>query len=258
MPRHRTRGADGQHRRFRRPNNASIGRERHMAKQRISYVPLEKMDAEDARGNGALPARRDAAAGKLGRPRPRAGVLLVLRRFLEQHLPQRRARPRHQGAVPALRVALGAVRILRQPALGEVDLQRRADRGARAWTCSTSRSRPSYNDRQKAALAYAEAITWHLNTDDAFWDRMHRNFSEPELVELGCMIGLDAGPAELAAAAQHRAPPGAGRHRRVDGARLRGQGQTQGVQVVCGLLGKAEIGRHHARCMTQLLLKLDT
>src|SRR5262247_3603581 len=50
-----------------------------------------------------------------------------------------------------------------------------------------------YSDRQKAALAYAEAITWHLNTDDAFWDRMHRSFSEPELVELGCMIGLTLG-----------------------------------------------------------------
>ena len=51
----------------------------------------------------------------------------------------------------------------------------------------------SYNERQKAALAYAEAIAWHLNTDDAFWDRMHRHFSEPELVELGCMIGLTLG-----------------------------------------------------------------
>ena len=50
-----------------------------------------------------------------------------------------------------------------------------------------------YNERQKAALAYAEAIAWHLNTDDAFWDRMHKNFSEPELVELGCMIGLTLG-----------------------------------------------------------------
>jgi hypothetical protein len=49
------------------------------------------------------------------------------------------------------------------------------------------------NERQKAALAYAEAIVWHLNTDDAFWDRMHREFSEPELVELGCMIGLTLG-----------------------------------------------------------------
>jgi len=50
-----------------------------------------------------------------------------------------------------------------------------------------------YTERQKAALAYAEAITWHLGTDDAFWDRMHRNFTEPELVELGCMIGLTLG-----------------------------------------------------------------
>jgi alkylhydroperoxidase family enzyme len=50
-----------------------------------------------------------------------------------------------------------------------------------------------YDERQKAALAYAEAIAWHLNTDDAFWERLHRNFSEPELVELGCMVGLTLG-----------------------------------------------------------------
>lgn len=52
---------------------------------------------------------------------------------------------------------------------------------------------PLYDDRQKAALAYAEAITWHLDTDDAFWERLHSHFSEPELVELGCMIGLTLG-----------------------------------------------------------------
>src|SRR5215475_14170907 len=50
-----------------------------------------------------------------------------------------------------------------------------------------------YSELQKAALAYAEAIAWHLDTDDAFWERMHRHFSEPELVELGCMIGLTLG-----------------------------------------------------------------
>ena len=50
-----------------------------------------------------------------------------------------------------------------------------------------------YNERQKAALAYAEAIAWHLETDDAFWERLHQHFSEPELVELGCMIGLTLG-----------------------------------------------------------------
>jgi len=50
-----------------------------------------------------------------------------------------------------------------------------------------------YDDRQKAALAYAEAIAWHLDTDDAFWARLRSHFSEPELVELGCMIGLTLG-----------------------------------------------------------------
>ena len=50
-----------------------------------------------------------------------------------------------------------------------------------------------YDERQKAALAYAEAIAWHLNTDDTFWNRLHKHFSEPELVELGCMIGLTLG-----------------------------------------------------------------
>src|SRR5216110_497903 len=50
-----------------------------------------------------------------------------------------------------------------------------------------------YSGRQKAALAYAEAITWRLATDDAFWERMHRHFSEPELVELGCFIALTMG-----------------------------------------------------------------
>ncbi len=50
-----------------------------------------------------------------------------------------------------------------------------------------------YDERQKAALAYAEAIAWHLETDDAFWERMHAHFTEPELVELGCAIGLTLG-----------------------------------------------------------------
>jgi len=50
-----------------------------------------------------------------------------------------------------------------------------------------------YDERQKAALAYAEAITWHLATDDAFWERLYEHFSESELVELGCFIALTMG-----------------------------------------------------------------
>lgn len=50
-----------------------------------------------------------------------------------------------------------------------------------------------YSDKQKAALAYAEAITWDLPTDDAFWTRLHSHFSEPELVEIGYFIALTMG-----------------------------------------------------------------
>ena len=50
-----------------------------------------------------------------------------------------------------------------------------------------------YDERQKAALAYAEAITWDLSVDDKFWARLHRHFSEPELVEIGYFIALTMG-----------------------------------------------------------------
>ena len=50
-----------------------------------------------------------------------------------------------------------------------------------------------YDDRQKAALAYTEAIVWRLETDDAFWERVHAHFTEPELVELGCFVALTFG-----------------------------------------------------------------
>ncbi len=51
----------------------------------------------------------------------------------------------------------------------------------------------NYDERQKAALAYTEAITWGLETDDVLWARLHANFSEPELVELGFFIALTMG-----------------------------------------------------------------
>jgi alkylhydroperoxidase family enzyme len=50
-----------------------------------------------------------------------------------------------------------------------------------------------YDERQKAALSYAEAITWDLPVDDAFWARLHEHFSEPELVEIGYFIALTMG-----------------------------------------------------------------
>ena len=50
-----------------------------------------------------------------------------------------------------------------------------------------------YSEKQKAALSYAEAITWDLPVDQKFWDRLHKNFSEPELVEIGYFIAITMG-----------------------------------------------------------------
>lgn len=50
-----------------------------------------------------------------------------------------------------------------------------------------------YDDRQKAALAYTEAITWDLEADDALWARLRRHFSEPQIVELGYFVAITMG-----------------------------------------------------------------
>ena len=50
-----------------------------------------------------------------------------------------------------------------------------------------------FDERQKTALAYTNAIVWDLETDDDLWDRLHEHFSEPELVELGYFIAITMG-----------------------------------------------------------------
>src|SRR5437868_14192853 len=50
-----------------------------------------------------------------------------------------------------------------------------------------------YSDKQKAALAYAECITWDLPSTDALWARLHQHFSEAELVEIGYFVAITMG-----------------------------------------------------------------
>ena len=55
-----------------------------------------------------------------------------------------------------------------------------------------------YEGRERAALDWAYAIVWDSDrADDELWERLHGYFSEPELVELGCSIGFELGPAAL-------------------------------------------------------------
>ena len=51
-----------------------------------------------------------------------------------------------------------------------------------------------YSDREKAALAYTDAVVWDAGmATDELWERLHRNFSSEELVELGFFIALTSG-----------------------------------------------------------------
>ena len=51
-----------------------------------------------------------------------------------------------------------------------------------------------YTGREKAALAYTDAIVWDagLATDEV-WERLHAEFTSPEIVELGSFIALTSG-----------------------------------------------------------------
>jgi hypothetical protein len=51
-----------------------------------------------------------------------------------------------------------------------------------------------FSGRERLALEWAYAIAWDSDkADDALWERLHAEFTEPELVELGCAIGFALG-----------------------------------------------------------------
>jgi len=51
-----------------------------------------------------------------------------------------------------------------------------------------------FTARERTALRWAQAIAWDADlATDELWDALHAEFSEPELVELGCSIGFAMG-----------------------------------------------------------------
>jgi alkylhydroperoxidase family enzyme len=161
------------------------------AKQRISYVPLEDMTAE-------MRAEMERCARE-GTPRPESSAVRA-------HVPA------------AFWFFANSWRDLFREGVCEHELKELCrvyiSRTVKCEYCGNQRSEKGregglvegqyddllnfesssrYSDRQKAALAYAEAIAWGLDTGDDFWERLRSHFSEPELVELGCMIGLTFG-----------------------------------------------------------------
>jgi alkylhydroperoxidase family enzyme len=48
----------------------------------------------------------------------------------------------------------------------------------------------SYTPRENIAIEYAEKLaTDHASIDDAFFERLHSEFGDAEILELGMMIG---------------------------------------------------------------------
>ncbi|MBQ63170.1 MAG: hypothetical protein CMQ19_14010 [Gammaproteobacteria bacterium] len=56
----------------------------------------------------------------------------------------------------------------------------------------------NYNSREKLAIEYAEKMAMdHHNIDDAFFGRLHEEFTDPQILELGMLIGQFIGVGRL-------------------------------------------------------------
>jgi alkylhydroperoxidase family enzyme len=160
-------------------------------KQRISYVPLEAMD-------DAMRAEMERCARE-GTPRPessavRAHVPAAFWFFANSWKELFR-----EGIVDHKLKELCRVYVSRSVKC-EYCGNQRSEKGRQSGLeegkydeLLNFESSESYSEREKAALAYAEAIVWTGQADDALWERLYEHFNEPELVELGCMIGLTLG-----------------------------------------------------------------
>jgi alkylhydroperoxidase family enzyme len=159
--------------------------------QRISYVPVESMD-------DAMRAEMDRCARE-GTPRPessavRAHVPAAFWAFANSWRDIFRS-----GVCDHQIKELCRVYISRTVNCQYCGNQRSVQAAAQGLTEAkydellNFESSDRFDDREKAALGYAEAIAWRLPDSDELWDRLHRHFTEAELVELGCFIALTFG-----------------------------------------------------------------
>jgi len=162
-----------------------------MNEQRISYVPMEAMD--EAMRAEMLRCARD------GTPRPESSAVRAHVPACFWFFANSWDAVMRNGILDHALKELARVYVSRS-VICEFCGNQRSIKGAREGLDEAHyddlmdfEKSARYDARQKAALAYAEAIVWRLDTDDAFWQRMYQHFSEPELVELGCAIGLTLG-----------------------------------------------------------------
>jgi len=159
--------------------------------QRISYVPVEQMDDE-------MRAVLERCAIE-GTPRPESSAVRAHSQAAFWSFDYAWNRLFREGVVDHTIKELCRVYVSRSVKC-EYCGNQRSD-AARSAGLAEGRldellnfeSASTYSEREKAALSYAEAITWRLEPDDAFWERLHHHFNEEELVELACFITLTMG-----------------------------------------------------------------
>lgn len=160
-------------------------------RQRISYFPLEQMDLEMLRV-------MDQCASE-GTPRPESSAIRAHSQGAFWAFDQAWEKLFRSGVVDHALKELCRIYVSRSVKCEYCGNQRSETVGSSNLSegkldeLMNFETASTFSEREKAALSYAEAITWRLEPDDRFWDRLHSNFSEEELVELACFIGLTMG-----------------------------------------------------------------
>ena len=162
-----------------------------MNKQRISYVPLEKMTSE-------MRAEMERCASA-GTPRPESSAVRAHVPACFWFFANSWDDIFRNGVLDHAIKELCRVYVSRS-VICEFCGNQRSIKGANEGLNETHyddlvefEKSTQYNERQKAALSLAEALVWRLDTDDVFWERLYEHFSEAEIVELGCAVGLTYG-----------------------------------------------------------------
>ena len=157
---------------------------------RISYPDLSSIEDEEVLA--ALERAR-----QVGTPRPesqaiRAHVPAVLKRFTRAWMDTF-----VDGVVEPELKELCRVYVTKTVDCGYCAAQRSVDAGVdedHYADLLLFEKSDSYTEREKAALAYTDAIVWDASmATDELWERLNRSFQPPELVELGFFIALTSG-----------------------------------------------------------------
>jgi AhpD family alkylhydroperoxidase len=159
--------------------------------QRISYVPLEDMD-------DAMREEMERCA-RQGTPRPESSAVRAHAPHVFWATTNFRRGVWYDGLVDSATKDLCRVYVSRSVNCEYCGNQRSEAASAAGLQeqqydeLLNFESSDRYDDRQKAALAYAQAIAWGPEDEDALWARLHEHFTEPQLVELGAFIGYTFG-----------------------------------------------------------------